>query len=199
MLQSLSHSSIVLHQSVFRVLLKSLTHPGEIRHLPAAGISDGVGIIKVVSQTLLDHEVTFTLSGRPHPLFSAEDILNWTHSRHVPAKEADFIIITGPDGDKDILQLKRGSPEMPDTGATALFLLTRPIGNKENYIPLTMTGPGILPSEQHLFPAMSISIDDINAVKEANMEFPMGIDCFFLDPNGAVVGLPRSVTLRRKI
>ena len=199
MLQSLAYSSIVLHQSVFRVLLKAMTHPGEIYHLPAAGISDGVGIIKAVSQTLLDHEVTFALSGKPHPLFLAEDILKWTHSHHVPAEEADFLIITGPDSDKDILQLQRGSPEMPDAGATVLFLLTRPIGNKENYIPLSITGPGISPSGQRIFPAMSIPIEDVNAIKEANMEFPMGIDCFFLDPYGAVIGLPRSVTLRRKI
>jgi alpha-D-ribose 1-methylphosphonate 5-triphosphate synthase subunit PhnH len=199
MLQPLAHSSAILFQAIFRVLLKAMTHPGDICHLPAEGISDGIGIIKAVSQTLLDHEVAFAVSGHPHPLFSAEDVLKWTHSHHVPAKEADFLFITGPDSDKDIRQLRRGSPEIPDTGATLLYLLTRPIGNKETYIPLTMTGPGILPTDRRLFPPMPISKLDIDAIMEANLEFPMGIDCFFLDPGGAVVGLPRSVTLRRKI
>jgi alpha-D-ribose 1-methylphosphonate 5-triphosphate synthase subunit PhnH len=87
---------------------------------------------------------------------------------------------------------------MPDTGATVIFLLSQAIGIQENSIPLTITGPGIAPPGYRDLPTLGVTKEDIGAICEANEEFPMGIDCFFLDPDGAVVGLPRSVKIRRK-
>jgi alpha-D-ribose 1-methylphosphonate 5-triphosphate synthase subunit PhnH len=152
----------------------------------------------MVSQTLLDHEVAFALAGDAHPLFTAKDILLWTHSRHVAVPEADFLIITGPGGQNAISKLRRGSPEMPDTGATVLFLLAQALGETEKQRNVTITGPGIPPPGEKKMPAMPLYKGDMEAIQEANREFPMGIDCFFFDPLGAVVGLPRSAVIKRE-
>jgi alpha-D-ribose 1-methylphosphonate 5-triphosphate synthase subunit PhnH len=197
MLQSLNQSVCMRHQTLFRVLLNAMTHPGDIYRLKTADACDELDLIRGISQTLLDNEVTFALAGQAHPFFSAQDILKWTHSYNVSASEADFLIVTGPDGDTKISQLKRGTPERPDAGATAVFLLSRPIGICENRILLTIAGPGIAPPGRRQLPILAVSKEDIAAIQAANEEFPMGIDCFFIDPAGAVIGLPRSVTIRR--
>jgi alpha-D-ribose 1-methylphosphonate 5-triphosphate synthase subunit PhnH len=199
MLQALSLSPPIHQQAVFRVLLTALTHPGDICRLPAASPSTETEMIKAVSRTLLDHEVTFALAGKPHPLFSAEDILRWTQSRNVPAAEADFLFITGPDGHADIARLQRGSAQMPDTGATVIFLLSLSARNKAEHADLTVSGPGISPPGHRRLPSMALSKEEIHAIQEANGEFPMGIDCFFLDLEGTIMGLPRSVTLQRRV
>jgi alpha-D-ribose 1-methylphosphonate 5-triphosphate synthase subunit PhnH len=184
------------HQATFRVLLNAMNRPGEICRLPVA--SGSVEIVKTVSQTLFDHEVTFALAGQAHPLFSANDVILWTHAKRVAASEADFLIITGPDGHSAISQLRRGSPEMPDTGATVFFLLSETMDANKEPKNHTLTGPGIPPPGRRPLPTMALANDDIEALQEANEEFPMGVDCFFLDPEGAIVGLPRSVTIRRR-
>lgn len=197
MLQALSPSPSIYHQAVFRVLLSAMTHPGEIYRLSAVRPPATVDTIKGVCQTLLDHEATFALAGKPHPLFSIDDILQWTHSRNVPAPEADFLFITGPGGHEEISRLQRGSAEMPDTGATAIFLRSLSEGEKEGNASLTVSGPGIPPPGHRKIAAMALSKEEICAIQEANEEFPLGIDCFFLDLDGAAMGLPRSVTIQR--
>lgn len=199
MLQSFAFSPPLSHQAVFRVLLDALTHPGEICRLPAALAADPIEMVKAVSQTLLDHEVTFALGGRTRDRISTQMIRHWTHARIAPAEEADFLIITGPEAQGDIALLQRGTPEMPDTGATAIFLLGRPMGRHTGHIPLTVSGPGIAPPGHRLLPAIPISDAEIDAIQEVNGEFPRGIDCFFLDPDGAMLGLPRSVALQRSV
>jgi len=187
----------VLHQAVFRALLTVLSQPGRICRLPSACRSDAAGMIRAVCGTLMDHEVTFAVAGAAHPAVSPEDIARWTHARATAPENADFLFVAGRGGHDAILRLRRGSPEMPDTGATVFFLLRQPLNGSEGDGALTIVGPGIPPPGRRTLPALAVSHADMQAVQEANAEFPMGIDCFFLDPEGALIGLPRSVSLRR--
>lgn len=197
MVQTTAFSDVFLQQAVFRTFLNALSRPGTIGRLPEACLTRPQTMVKAICQALLDHEVAFALAGRPHPDISAENIVHWTHSRQTSVDEADFLMVSGAGCHEEIRRLKRGTPEMPDTGATAIFFMPQLFSGAKSHTDLNISGPGIAPPGHLKLPALGLADKDIAAIEEANAEFPLGIDCLVLDPEGNLLGLPRSVCFKR--
>jgi alpha-D-ribose 1-methylphosphonate 5-triphosphate synthase subunit PhnH len=109
----------------------------------------------------------------------------------VPA--ADFIIVTHCVSRGKILEAKRGTLEYPDEGATIIYLVES-LGPKENAgVRLRLQGPGV--KKEITATISGLAASEILDLKIINRDYPLGVDCFFLDRAGLVMGLPRSTML----
>lgn len=183
-------------QSVFRTLLDAASHPGRAYYLAAAG----AGAAKqpaylAVAQTLLDHEVTFHVLSPDGGSAMADRIFAATKARPASLEIADYVFVNGPGSGGRIRSAKTGTPNHPDRGATVIYVLpasaAAPVKNTAG---IQLAGPGIptarVPDCSGLLPAELACIRDLNA------EYPLGVDCFFLGPGGAVMAVPRSTRIR---
>ena len=176
-------------QQAFRVLLQALSHPGEIFILFPPDPGQG---LYLMLQTLLDHEVGFTVIG-PNGDSFAGLVRDLTRSPLTGVRAADFIIITHGGSRGKILEAKRGTLEYPDQGATIIYLVES-LGQKENDgVRVRLQGPGV--KKEIMAVINGLAVDEVLDLKKINQEFPLGVDCFFLDRAGRVMGLPRSTNL----
>ena len=190
-LPPVSEDPVMRQQQTFRALLAALSHPGTACPLPLAGDAPPAAILKAVLTTLLDHEVGFALADAHMAAVSAEQITHWTHSPRLPVDQTDFLLVAGPDSAGRVLDLPRGTPQMPDQGATAIYLAPPDAAAGTR---IALSGPGI-PPEGRVVSIFGISADEMDAIRQVNLERPMGVDCFFLQPGPSVIGLPRSVSI----
>jgi len=59
-----------------------------------------------------------------------------------------------------------------------------------------LTGPGI-PGPSGIAPEMpGIPVQEFQDLMIVNADYPLGVDAFFVRPNGEVMGLPRSTRIR---
>jgi alpha-D-ribose 1-methylphosphonate 5-triphosphate synthase subunit PhnH len=197
MLQSFVADPVINHQGIYRALLQAMSRPCEAWSLPPGCGPDFTSTVKSILETLLDQEVTFAIAENTNIRLCAADITRWTHAQHAPVREADFMIVDGTQSNGQILALKRGTLEMPDQGATVIYLLPEP-STAPTPTSVLVSGPGIPPPGKKAFPALGIASAELRDIREANQEFPMGIDCFFIRPDATVVGLPRSATIQEE-
>jgi alpha-D-ribose 1-methylphosphonate 5-triphosphate synthase subunit PhnH len=176
-------------QEAFRILLQALSRPGEILPFTPA---DRDAALPVLLQTLLDHEVNFQVIGPDRDLL-APMIADLTGSRLTEAATADFLIVTQGSSQGAILAAKRGTLEYPDQGATVIYLVAGLGGQQQDALRLKLRGPGVATARQVLI--SGLQAEEILALRKVNEEFPLGVDCFFLDQEGRVMGLPRSIIL----
>ncbi|MCG6894553.1 MAG: phosphonate C-P lyase system protein PhnH [Desulfobacteraceae bacterium] len=187
--------SVLLHQRNFRVLLRALSRPGTRCSLPTDPEGNKRDILRAVLETLLDIEVTFALAAGEGKRLSEQEITGWTHAQAAAPEEADFLIVVGPESGGALERLQRGSPEAPDSGATAIFWMAGDPARNHSHIQVRLSGPGVDPDASGIAVLQGVSARELEAIRRVNADFPCGIDCFFLYPDGGVVGLPRSVVI----
>ena len=176
-------------QQAFRVLLQALSHPGEIYLLSPGDPGQGLPLLL---QTLLDHEVGFAVIG-PDGESCAGLVREWTKAPLTEVPGADFIIVTDGNSRGGLLQAKRGTLEYPDQGATIIYLVESLGAGVNAGSQISLQGPGI--NEEMQTNISGLAAAEIFDLKKINQEFPLGVDCFFLDTAGRVMGLPRSTQL----
>ncbi|MHB8066562.1 MAG: phosphonate C-P lyase system protein PhnH [Desulfobaccales bacterium] len=179
-------------QQAFRILLQALSHPGEIFHI--SPLDPGQGL-PLMLQTLLDHEVSFAVIG-PESDSTAALVRDLTGSRLRAVPAADFIIVTRGSSQGGILAAKRGTLEYPDQGATIIYLVESLGREGQAGLSVRLQGPGVHREMRALI--TGLAADEILDLQKINQEFPLGVDCFFLDRAGRVMGLPRSSLLEVK-
>ena len=152
------------------------------------------GLISVL-QTLLDHEVGFCVIG------TGKEYLETTISEltRCPVKDisdADFIIVSDGESNGEILKA-RGTFEYPDTGATVIYVvgsLDDRDNDRDNKKTIALLkGPGIrndIASVIH-----GLGKNELSHIKEINSEFPLGIDCIFIDSANKIMCIPRSTRI----
>lgn len=174
-------------QRVFRALLRATSRPGEIVALPEAGD----GAVEAVLLTLLDVEVTFCVLGPDGSRELEEWFLGATGARIAPVEEANFALIPGGDSDGGMLDLRRGTLEAPEKGATAIYGVKR----LDEYGPqiLTLSGPGV--SGSRTLGVEGLSAEELEAIRESRAYYPLGVDAYLVDEGGSLVGLPRSTRI----
>jgi alpha-D-ribose 1-methylphosphonate 5-triphosphate synthase subunit PhnH len=145
--------------------------------------------LPLLLQTLLDHEVGFAVIG-PEGGCIAGLVRDLTRSRLTEVPAADFIIILRGNSRGGILAAKRGSLEYPDQGATIIYLVESLNQEGQTGLKVKLQGPGVNREIRTII--KGLSADEILDLKIINQEFPLGVDCFFLDLAGRVMGLPRS-------
>lgn len=183
-------------QKTFRVLLQAMSHPGRVYSLSLESRvwsqePELSGLISVL-QTLLDHEVGFCVIG------TGKEYLETTISEltRCPVKDisdAHFIIVSDGESNGEILKVNRGTLEYPDTGATVIYVVES-LNDRDNGKTIALLkGPGIrndIASVIH-----GLGKNELSHIKEINSEFPLGIDCIFIDSANKIMCIPRSTRI----
>jgi len=189
-------------QRAFRALLQAMSHPG--RTYPLFSESDrnsgqtGETGVMLVFRTLLDHEVCFSVLGAETESLE-KAVSRLTGSRSAAAADADFVIV--PDGKSGgaILRARRGTLEYPDSGATAIYAVKSLEGGDGSFVSAAaavLKGPGI--RGEIAVAIVGTSPEELADIKEMTSNFPLGIDCVFVDEAGMVMCIPRSTRIEAR-
>ncbi len=168
-------------QKAFAALMRAMSRPGTVQQLDPR---EGDAPYMPVLLTLLDHEVTFAAIGRG---IRSDEIAMATGSKETTVNEADYVLVFGGDSAGAVGRAKKGDLRYPDKGATIIYLVES-LDGKDTKIRLT--GPGI-PVER-IFALDGFSADEVADLRAANAEFPLGVDCIFVDGRARTASIPRS-------
>ncbi|MDR3581255.1 MAG: phosphonate C-P lyase system protein PhnH [Oryzomonas sp.] len=182
--------TIINDHAFFRVLLRAMSRPGSVCRLPHQQDASGThGGLTVMLRCLMDHEVThYVADDEPGDL--SREILRLTGSSRAAMDTADFLVFpTGTSRDA-LAKARRGTLEYPDKGATVVFLVERlgETGGKAQ-----LHGPGIDGTARPLISGLAEA--ELRLLRDANAEFPLGLDALFLDAEGRIMCIPRSTRI----
>ncbi|MCL4476195.1 MAG: phosphonate C-P lyase system protein PhnH [Nitrospirae bacterium] len=187
-------------QKIFRVLLQAMSHPERVYNI-GDFISDSPihpfthSPLMLVLQTLLDHEVGFCVIGKEKEYLET----NISELTRCPVKgisDADFIIVSDGESNGEICKAKRGSLEYPDTGATVIYAVEC-LNDRDNGKPVALLrGSGI--KDYITIAVRGLGKNELFHIKEINSEFPLGIDCIFIDSANRIMCIPRSTRIEVK-
>ncbi|MDK2901565.1 MAG: alpha-D-ribose 1-methylphosphonate 5-triphosphate synthase subunit PhnH [Thermosediminibacterales bacterium] len=186
-------------QRAYRKLIDSISKPGtmvslyeESRKLDS--VANCNRSILVLMLMLLDAEVTFHILGGETQNISRY-INQLTYSKVVPLEEADFIyVLEGADSEElegAIIRCKIGDLVNPHLSAT-LIIEVEKISNHRD---LVLSGPGIK-GEKYI--SISGETDWVRLRAEKNIEYPLGIEMYFVDKNYNLLALPRTTKITKK-
>jgi alpha-D-ribose 1-methylphosphonate 5-triphosphate synthase subunit PhnH len=184
------------NQKNYRSLLQSLSRPGRVVRLEVLGGISPLAAAKAFAECLLDPEVAFCVMGNGSEEALQTAIVGATGARTVPLADADFVFFMGTGGQGSLSHTRRGSPEAPEEGATLVYCLESPPAEVSDRFRVRLTGPGI-PEPSGIAPEMpGIPVQPFQDLMIVNADYPLGVDAFFVRPNGEVMGLPRSTRIR---
>ena len=167
-----------------------MSHPGTACQLtiPEPATGEPAPLIRLLG-CLMDNEVTFSIIGDDTGTLAA-DISLHTGSSLTDISESDFIIAPRGTTDGELSRIKRGSLEYPDKGATLVYLVDE-IADEGGAAELS--GPGISGAVRPMFRGLAAS--ELEGLREANAEYPLGVDAIFLDNNDRIACIPRSTRI----
>lgn len=184
--------TIIHDHATFRVLLRAMSRPGSVCQLPRQQEAPGQrGLLAGILRCLMDNEVTYYVADDAPDGLSLE-IFRFTGSNRADIDTADFLIF--PDGTSGggLSGARRGTLEYPDKGATAVYLVEQ-LG--ETGSETELHGPGINGTVRPLIGGLDKA--ELGLLREANAEFPLGLDAMFLDTDGRIMCIPRSTRIGR--
>jgi alpha-D-ribose 1-methylphosphonate 5-triphosphate synthase subunit PhnH len=184
-------------QQVFKVLLDTLARPGTIG---ALRVPAGVPPALLPALALADVETPVTVleegvpgeadTGWGEPLFAA------TGARRATTPEADIVIALRPVSAAEVRSLRRGSPYAPEQGAR-LVLAVKRLHLSAGPLRLVMSGPGV--RDARTVAVTGLDASAVAAVRDANADFPAGVDLHLVGADGALVSMPRSATIQVEV
>ena len=171
----------------YRILLQAAANPGKLFDMPPA---PDASTAEAILLTLLDGEVTFHALG-PNAPEVAERLARATGARVAPAPEADFVLVLGSDSGAAVLELRRGTLEAPEDGATVVYA----VGclKVRGSLTVKLSGPGV-PGERTLG-VEGLDRQEVEGLRKSRASYPLGVDVYLADEAGLVAGLPRSTRL----
>jgi alpha-D-ribose 1-methylphosphonate 5-triphosphate synthase subunit PhnH len=183
-------------QKNYRRLLQAMSRPGRVVRLESL---NGVSLFAAemaVAECLLDSEVGFCVAGDGRAQALQAAIAGFTGARLESLQSADFVFFV-PGGSQGSVRLaKRGCSEFPEEGATLVYCLESLPADTSDRFRVRLTGPGI-PGSSGIAPEMpGIPVQAFQDLMIVNADYPLGVDAFFVRPNGEVMGLPRSTRIR---
>lgn len=173
-------------QHAYRCLLQATASPGKLFGLPSAGAALAA---EVALLALLDGEVSFSAFG-PGARGAEERIVRETGARAARIPEADFVLILGGDSSGLLGDLKRGTLEAPEGGATAVYAVESLSGGP---LTLGLSGPGVL--GRRTLRVEGLRHKEAEEIRASRASYPLGVDVYLVDDAGLVAGLPRSTSL----
>ncbi len=175
---------------MFRILMESMVHPGSLHSASLPGVATDMPVILMICNTLLDHEVSFSIIGEPSDGNMEEQVLMLTGAQRTEVAAADYILVCGDTSRGALRDAFRGTLEYPDSGSTVVYHCSG-IARDEG-IPFQLSGPGIdKPTVRHI---SGISADEFALIREINGEYPLGIDVIACDER-QLFSIPRSTRL----
>lgn len=182
---------VAVAQQTFRALLTAMAKPGTVLTLVSR---PGESPEEAIAFALVDHEVAFAVVGKRHiegagagAVSVARRITLRTGSTESEVADAAFVFAYTPLTASTWDLVRRGTLEYPDSGATVVYILPHVGAGR---LVLTLTGPGI-ETEQRLA-LTGLPASEFVSRNEACDDYPMGVDCIFVDDEGHVACLPRS-------
>ena len=184
-------------QKVFKQLMDALAMPGKICSIAREGqnLEHPQGVMAAVALTLVDHSCTFAVI-RNHSL--EEELRQMTYGRPAALEEADYIFL--PDSqdmendqvENTLEKAKKGTLPEPHKSA-ALFVGIPSLQDGEESI---LTGPGVKGQISIHLPQTGTRWLKIR--QEMEIEFPCGVEIYFLTSEGELMAVPRKVKWEEK-
>lgn len=188
-MSSFSQSCLDNH-ACFRVLLQAMSRPGTIYQLPAISQGDFESSLIRLLDTVLDQQSSCHLVQSDPAL--EQKIKDHTGTHFTAAESADFILALSGNSQGKVCTAKRGRLDFPDQGATMVFGVKHlESGSQKNG--LRLSGPGV---KDVIHPGIEgLDKQELVWLKEANSEFPLGVDSIFLDQSSQLMCIPRSTRI----
>jgi alpha-D-ribose 1-methylphosphonate 5-triphosphate synthase subunit PhnH len=185
------------NQATYRLLLEAIARPGRVVRLDHLETLSPIASTAALLDCLLDHEVSVCiLAGGEEVSDTLRAAVAATGARFVPLDRADFVVVAGGDSRGGLAQAKRGTYEHPDEGATLIYRLNKATGPSSDRFRVRLDGPGIAEPEGVAPEMRGLPIDELRALSAVNADYPLGVDAFFVRPNGELLGIPRSTRIR---
>jgi alpha-D-ribose 1-methylphosphonate 5-triphosphate synthase subunit PhnH len=172
-------------QEIFRVLLSTLSHPGQVEELPLRGLGPAI-----VPFALAGVDSQFAVLG---DRCWEEGIERATGGIPADPAQAALVALWAPANPTVLGSLRRGSPLAPEDGAK-VGVGCRAVGaGGDAEVSLVLAGPGVCGSL--ILGVDGLSAAFFEALSEVNSEFPAGIDVWLVDEDDRIAGIPRSTTI----
>ncbi|MFD1812436.1 phosphonate C-P lyase system protein PhnH [Rhodococcus gannanensis] len=174
----------VAAQRVYRSALEALSRPGTVHPLPPSGYP--AALLPVLA--LADLDTGTHLVDLPGDAW--EPIVEVaTGAPVVEVHAARYVTVLDPAAAADaVAHAHPGSAASPESGATVVIAVESVVGGD----PVLLTGPGV--AGELLFAPRGVD-PAIWTIREGRVaDFPAGIDLLFVDPDGGIVGVPRTTT-----
>jgi alpha-D-ribose 1-methylphosphonate 5-triphosphate synthase subunit PhnH len=179
-------------QRHFRSVLDSMARPGKVNRLAGPVLSPPSPFLPTsaaVAFALLNADVTFHLAGFNEA--ASAYLIAHTRSRSDVPANADFLFLHGNGDASPIREAKTGVPAYPEGGATVVIQVEQ-VGKSSSVggLQLTLEGPGIESREIVFVTGLNPGL--LEALRERNREFPLGVDAILVTPNESLFCLPRT-------
>ncbi|PAK39082.1 phosphonate C-P lyase system protein PhnH [Peribacillus simplex] len=184
-------------QTVYRKLVTATSRPGTLVVLDREARTLDVQMeclssTILLARTVLDPEVSFKVISKAEEAVSRM-INQLTYSKPVDLPEADFIFILHDASEEQMKEAlnKAKVGNLLNPHESAMVILEVPDVTKGDS--MILTGPGIQDESFLSLPNVSVWLAARN---EKNMEFPLGIDMYFVDQQDRLIALPRTTQIR---
>jgi alpha-D-ribose 1-methylphosphonate 5-triphosphate synthase subunit PhnH len=185
-----THEQVVPTQRIFQALLNAMSHPGRVYPLFYNGIWTTSWL--AVADTLLDHEVSFAVLGEQSADDVAAEVHSATKARMTDPAVADYIFVLGSNSQGAVYKCRHGTPEYPDRSATFIYVLVH--DQKPTVEGITLSGPGIF---ETISPQINqLDPGELESIRNVNQEYPLGVDCIFLNEADQVMCIPRTTKIK---
>jgi alpha-D-ribose 1-methylphosphonate 5-triphosphate synthase subunit PhnH len=179
-------------QAHYRIILDAMARPGKVCRLPVLELDAPEGIHSASLLTgfaLLNADVSFAVPGREDMSIGEYISLN-TSSRHTEAEHANFVFLQGGQV-QEIAHLKMGTLSYPEESATLIVDVAAISGGPlPGALALELSGPGVNGSSKVYVDGLNVFI--LRALRQQNLEFPLGIDAIFTDTEQRIFCIPRT-------
>ena len=184
-------------QTVYRKLVTATSRPGTLVVLDREARTLDVQMeclssTILLARTVLDPEVSFKVISKAEETVSRM-INQLTYSKPVDLPEADFIFILHDASEEQMKEAlnKAKVGNLLNPHESAMIILEVPDVTKGDS--MILSGPGIQDESFLSLPNVSAWLAERN---EKNMEFPLGIDMYFVDQQDRLIALPRTTQIR---
>ncbi|WP_249595083.1 phosphonate C-P lyase system protein PhnH [Peribacillus frigoritolerans] len=184
-------------QTVYRKLVTATSRPGTLVVLDREARTLDVQMeclssTILLARTVLDPEVSFKVISKAEEEVSRM-INQLTYSKPVDLPEADFIFILHDASEEQMKEAldKAKVGNLLNPHESAMIILEVPDVTKGDS--MILSGPGIQDESFLSLPNVSAWLAARN---EKNMEFPLGIDMYFVDQKDRLIALPRTTQIR---
>lgn len=174
-------------QAIFRSVLSALAQPGRPVQIPHAAFgAPSNPWLAAALLTLVDHETSLACIDED----ATESFVRArTGAQRATPEAADFVLVGAAALTPALLRsVKRGSFAYPDDSATLFIDVPRDAAMWT----CSVSGPGIA-GTRHT--ELALPEAAVEALQEANAQYPCGVDVLSIDAQGQLVGLPRTTRI----
>jgi alpha-D-ribose 1-methylphosphonate 5-triphosphate synthase subunit PhnH len=184
------------NQKNYRSLLQAMSRPGRSFRLDALSAVSSFAAAMAIGECLLDPEVSLCVIGNGGVSTLQAVLVGATQVRTETLESADFVFVCGVQSQGGVRLVKRGRLEFPEEGATLVYCMDSGQAGASDRFRIRLTGPGIA-GQGGIAPEMrGVPVEEFQELMAVNADYPLGVDAFFVRPNGEVMALPRSTRIQ---